>query len=85
MSAQASPAQACAPILTPGAFVRVKPESDFRPGQDGMVVDSDDGEAVGLLFGYDRHNQAPRDTGVTVTGLTEAWLLAELNLTTICT
>lgn len=85
MNTQASPTPARAPVLTPGAFVRVKPESDFRPGQDGMVVDSDDGEAVGLLFGYDRHNQAPRDTGVTMTGLTEEWLLSELDLTTICT
>lgn len=71
---------AYAPVLRPGDFIRVKESSDFRPGQDGMVVDADDGEAVGLMFGCDRHNQLPEDLGVCFTALTEAWLLSELDL-----
>jgi hypothetical protein len=71
------------PILHKGDFVRVKAGSEFRAGQDGMVTDADDGQSVGLLFGCDRHNRQPEDLGVTVTGLTEAWLLAELDLASI--
>ncbi len=71
------------PVLRPGNFVRVKQGSDFRGGQDGMVTAADDGELVGLMFGCDRNNQLPADLGVTVTGLTEAWELDELDLATI--
>ena len=69
--------------LRPGAFVRVKATSDFRPGQDGMVVDSGDGNEFGLMFGYDRHNRSPEQLGVVCTGLIEAWNAGELDLTTI--
>lgn len=72
-----------APVLQKGDFVRVKACSDFRPGQDGMVTDADDGTSVGLLFGCDRHNRCPAETGVTVTGLTEMWQLAELDLNSV--
>ncbi len=51
--------------------MRVKASSDFRPGQDGMAVVADDGEAVGLLFGFDRHNQSALESGITSTGLVE--------------
>lgn len=67
--------------LERGTFVRVKPDSEFRAGQDGMVMAADDGETVGLMFGYDRHNQS--QIGAT-TGLTEAWQLDELDLTSVC-
>ena len=70
------------PALRLGDFVRVKADSEFRAGQDGMVTAADDGQEVGLLFGSDRYNQHPDDLGVTVTGLTEAWQLTELDLTT---
>ncbi len=66
-----------------GAFVRVKATSDFRPGQDGMVVDAGDGIEVGLLFGCDRYNRGPDQLGITFTGLTEAWTADELDLTDI--
>ena len=69
------------PVLQKGDFVRVKESSDFRPGQDGMVMAADDGEAVGLMFGCDRHNQTHRELGVCFTALTEEWLLSELDLT----
>ncbi len=67
-------------MLRQGDFVRVKDSSDFRSGQDGMVVSPDDGQAVGLLFGCDRHNRWPADLGVVYTGLAEEWLLSELDL-----
>lgn len=71
------------PVLKNGSFVRVKSDSEFRSGQDGMVVQADDGLSVGLVFGSDRYNQSPGDLGVTVTGLTEEWLLDELDLNSI--
>ncbi len=43
--------------LRPGDFVRVKETADFRPGQDGMVIDQDDGETVGLIFHCDRYGK----------------------------
>lgn len=67
-------------VLKQGDFVRVKDDSDFRAGQDGMVVSPDDGQAVGLVFGYDRYNQSPATTGVVTTGLIEEWALTELDL-----
>lgn len=36
-----------------------------------MAVVADDGEAVGLLFGFDRHNQSALESGITSTGLVE--------------
>lgn len=69
--------------LLRGDFVRVKKTSDFRPGQDGMVVSPDDGEAAGLVFGIDRYNRMPSDIGITCTMLTEEWFLEELDLTTV--
>lgn len=35
--------------LQKGDFVRVKSDSEFRPGQDGMVVEPSDGHSVGLI------------------------------------
>lgn len=70
-------------VLQRGDFVRVKPSADFRPGQDGMAVVADDGHAVGLIFGCDRHNRRPSELGVTATGLVEEWRLTELDLTSI--
>ncbi len=70
--------------LPKGAFVRVKNSSDFRPGQDGMVVSPSTGdETVGLLFGTDRYNQSPADLGIVRTGLIEEWHLGELDLTSL--
>lgn len=71
------------PLLTPGTFVRVLPTSEFRPGQDGMTVTSDNGETVGLYFGADRYNSSASELGITQTGLIEEWHLAELDLTSI--
>jgi hypothetical protein len=71
------------PILKHGSFVRVKGDSEFRSGQDGMVVHADDGLSVGLVFGSDRYNQSPTDLGITFTGLTEEWMLDELDLNSI--
>ncbi|KVP17141.1 hypothetical protein [Burkholderia ubonensis] len=71
------------PVLVKGDFVRVKAGSDFRAGQDGMVVAADDGTSVGLMFGCDRYNQSPADQGITVTGLTEEWQLSELDLASV--
>ncbi len=69
--------------LKPGDFVRVKADSEFRPGQDGMVVEAGGGDSVGLVFGFDRHNQGPDETGIVRTGLTEEWFLYELDLATV--
>lgn len=70
-------------LLKAGTFVRVLPTSEFRPGQDGMAVTSDNGETVGLYFGADRYNSSPSELGITQTCLVEEWRLAELDLTTI--
>lgn len=70
-------------VLNKGNFVRVKSDSDARPGQDGMVVSEDDGSVVGLVFGWDRFNRSPEALGVTRTGLVEEWPLIELDLTSI--
>jgi len=69
--------------LQNGDFVRVKLNSEFRPGQDGMVVEASAGVSVGLVFGFDRFGRAPVDTGVVMTGLTEEWFLDELDLSTV--
>lgn len=71
------------PLLQQGAFVRVKNDSAFRPGQDGMVVADDDGTAVGLVFGCDRHNRHPSELGITCTASVEEWQLDELDLSSI--
>ena len=65
--------------LKRGDFVRVKKTSEFRAGQDGMVMDAGDGIELGLFFGYDRYNRSPADNGVIYTGLTEAWRVDELD------
>lgn len=70
-------------LLQRGDFVRVKATLDFRPGQDGMVVAEDDGETVGLTFGFDRYNRSATETGATLSGLTEEWRLDELDLSSI--
>lgn len=72
-----------AQTLKRGDFVWVKSTSEFRPGQDAMVVNADDGIEVSLLFGCDRFNRHPDQLGVTLTGLTEAWTVDELDLTEI--
>lgn len=64
-----------------GDFVRVKRTGEFRPGQDGMVVDAGNGIEVGLMFGHDRFNRSPAQLGITFTGLIEAWAVDELDLT----
>jgi len=71
--------------LKPGDFVRVKASSDFRPGQDGMVVDAGDGNEIALMFCYDRHGRSPSKLGITCTGLTEAWTVGELDLSSVNT
>jgi len=46
--------------LLSGQFIRVRRdhENTYRAGLDGMVSrDSDDGESVALIFGFDRHNR----------------------------
>lgn len=68
------------PILKEGDFVQVRADSSFRPGQDGMVVEADDGKTVGLMFGCDRHGRGPFELGITFSALTEAWDLTELDL-----
>jgi len=69
--------------LEPGAFVRVKASSDHRAGQDGMVMKASDGQAVGLVFCFDRFGRHQGETGAVVTGLTEAWTLDELDLSSV--
>lgn len=71
------------PQLRNGDFVRVKSTNEYRPGQDGMVMEEDDGEMVCLFFGCDRYNRSPSVTGITFTGLREAWNLDELDLSSI--
>jgi hypothetical protein len=66
-----------------GDFVRVKASSDFRPGQDGMVIEPGDGESVGLVFRFDRFGRHQGDAGTVVTGLVEAWNLDELDLSSV--
>ncbi len=70
-------------ILNRGDFVRVKTTCDFRPGQDGMVVNAGEGNQVGLMFGFDRFNLSPDELGITFTSLIEAWNLDELDLSDI--
>lgn len=70
--------------LKKNAFVLVKPDGDFRAGQDGMVVSVGSDDTVGLLFGFDRHNRSPSQTGLTYTGLVEEWRLDELDLASVC-
>jgi hypothetical protein len=72
-----------AQALLKGDFVRVKGDSKFRPGQDGMVVEASDGLSVGLVFGFDRFDRRPVDTGIVMTGLTEEWFLDEIDLKTV--
>lgn len=69
--------------LQKGDFIRVKSDSEFRPDQDGMVVERSDGASVGLVFGFDRFGRGPVETGVVMTGLTEEWFLCELDLCTL--
>lgn len=69
--------------LSRGAFVRVKEDSPFRPGQDGMVAALIDEQRVGLVFGFDRHNRAPGPQGIVCTGLVEEWRLDELDLDSV--
>lgn len=69
--------------LQQGDFVRVRLSSEFRPGQDGMVVSDDNGVTVGLVFGCDRCNRHPSEIGVNCTDLAEEWLLAELDLSSV--
>jgi hypothetical protein len=66
--------------MQPGDFVKVKSDSEFPPGQDGMVVDVGSDGDVGLLFGFDRHNQPI--AGAASVGV-EAWQVSELNLRSI--
>lgn len=68
------------PTIQPGDFVRVRADSDFRAGQDGMAVAADDGQAVGLMFGHDRYNRAPTQPG---SSLVEEWRLDELDLASV--
>lgn len=72
-----------ATTLNCGAYVRVKTDSEFRPGQDGMVVVPSDGACVGLVFRFDRFGRHQADDGAVVTGLIEAWDLNELDLATV--
>ena len=73
-----------APVpLTSGQFVRVRKdhENSSRAGLDGMVhLDSDDGQSVALIFGWDRHNQPQHAVCVGP----ELWKKDELDLTTVC-
>lgn len=66
--------------LHEGDFVRVKDDSETRPGQDGMVIVTSDGLSVGLVFGYDRNGRHLSETGGVATGLVEAWELIELDM-----
>lgn len=68
------------PTIQPGDFVRVRADSDFRAGQDGMAVAADDGKVVGLTFGHDRYNRAPARPGSL---LVEEWQLGELDLASV--
>lgn len=70
-------------ILKKGDFVRVRDTAQFRAGQDGMVVQPDDGESVALVFGSNRYNETPTSLGICCTMLPEEWLLSELDLTSI--
>lgn len=60
-----------------GDFVRVSMGSDFRPGQDGMVVSPPDGDGdLGMVFAYDRHSESVRPASEGV----ELWNVSELDL-----
>lgn len=62
-------------------FIRVKETSDFRPGQDGMVMAKPDEEGnVGLIFHYDRNNQYVPGP---FTGI-ESWHVSELDMSSLC-
>jgi len=66
--------------MQPGDFVKVNLDSEFRPGPDGLVVDvGTDGE-VGLVFGFDRHNDP---IAVLPSVGVEAWQVTEFNLRSI--
>lgn len=75
--------------LAYGDFVRVKMTSDFRPGQDGMVMSGQDGDGnVGMVFHYDRNGEAIRSRSVLGSYHTpcegvEAWHVDELDLETV--
>lgn len=69
------------PLVPRGAFVRVKPTSENRAGQDGMAVKASEGATVALVFGLDRYNRPqPR---LVETGLVETWNFDELDLRSV--
>lgn len=70
-------------VLRKGDFVRVKSGSDFRAGQDGMVIDPVDAATVGLMFCFDRRGCDQGASGALVTGLVEAWDINELDLSSV--
>ena len=66
-------------MLQRGDFVRVKSGHDFRPGQDGMVLDATDPHCLGLIFHFDRNNRDQHSNSVG----NEVWGIDELGLTTL--
>lgn len=65
--------------LVYGDFVKVKRNSDFRSGQDGMVMSAQDGEGnVGMVFWYDRYGQSIPSPCEGI----ELWHVDELDLPT---
>jgi len=69
------------PVLPRGAFVRVKPTNEFRPGLDGMVVEPSQGTKVALMFGHDRYDRVQPTAAPTA--LVEEWDLSELDLASV--
>lgn len=63
-----------------GDFIRVKKVSDFRAGQDGMVMSPPDPDGnLGMMFLRDRFNEP---VGRPYEGV-EDWNLSELDLTSL--
>lgn len=63
-----------------GDFIRIKKDSNFRPGQDGMVMSPPDSDGnLGMMFHYDRFNEP---VGRACEGI-ENWNVSELDLTSL--
>jgi hypothetical protein len=65
--------------LPPGSFIRVRPDhKSSKAGKDGMVT-GNTSAGPGLVFLFDRHNQAQRCECVG----TEQWSAKELDYATL--
>lgn len=78
-----------ATTLKYGDFIRVKPDAEFRAGQDAMVMaDQAADGAVGLAFLNDRYGKAQYTSGYTgkqivVSSGIEEWHVDELDISSL--